>query len=68
MSCPQCRTEYREGFYTCRDCGVSLVSELPPPECFEFEERGENLHIVLTPQDSWFEQTRLMKLGKFWTG
>ena len=41
MFCPQCRTEYKEGFYTCRDCGVSLVSELPPepaPECDEFEE------------------------------
>ena len=41
MFCPQCRTEYREGFYTCTDCGVSLVSELPPesaPEHLEFEE------------------------------
>ena len=41
MFCPQCRTEYREGFYTCTDCGVSLVSELPPepaPEYVEFEE------------------------------
>jgi Putative prokaryotic signal transducing protein len=41
MFCPQCRTEYREGFYTCTDCGVSLVSELlpePAPEYLEFEE------------------------------
>jgi hypothetical protein len=41
MFCPQCRTEYREGFYTCADCGVSLVSELPPeptPEYLEYEE------------------------------
>ena len=41
MFCPECRAEYREGFYTCSDCGVSLVSELPPepaPECLEFEE------------------------------
>ncbi len=41
MFCPQCRTEYREGFDTCTDCGVSLVSELPPeptPECLEFEQ------------------------------
>ena len=41
MFCPQCRTEYREGFYTCTDCGVSLVSELPPEpatEYLEFEE------------------------------
>ena len=41
MFCPECRKEYREEFYTCRDCGVSLVSELEPepaPECLEFEE------------------------------
>ena len=41
MFCHRCRTEYREGFDTCTDCGVSLVSELPPelpPEYLEFEE------------------------------
>ena len=41
MFCPQCRTEYREGFDTCTDCGVSLVLELPPeidPEYLDFEE------------------------------
>lgn len=25
MVCPQCRTEYRAGFFVCADCGVSLV-------------------------------------------
>jgi hypothetical protein len=30
MFCPQCKGEYREGFYKCADCGVDLVSELPP--------------------------------------
>lgn len=41
MFCPQCRTEYREGFDTCTDCDVPLVSELSPepaPEYLEFEE------------------------------
>ena len=41
MFCPGCRSEYREGFYTCADCGVSLVSELPAEpaqEYLEFEE------------------------------
>ena len=41
MFCPQCRREYREGFYTCKDCGISLVTELPlePAQgCLEFEE------------------------------
>ncbi len=50
MFCPQCRTEYREGFDTCTDCGVSLVSELPPEpdrEYLEFEE----ILISLNPGD-----------------
>ena len=25
MICPQCDTEYRDGFTTCSDCGVALV-------------------------------------------
>ncbi len=30
MFCPSCRTEYREEFTTCADCGVALVATLPP--------------------------------------
>ena len=30
MFCPDCGTEYREGFYECADCKVPLVWELPP--------------------------------------
>jgi hypothetical protein len=29
MFCPLCRSEYREGFTECSDCGVPLVPELP---------------------------------------
>lgn len=29
MFCPLCKTEYREGFSTCADCSVPLVSKLP---------------------------------------
>jgi hypothetical protein len=29
MWCPKCRSEYREGFSECADCGVALVAALP---------------------------------------
>ena len=32
MYCPECRSEYREGFTECVDCGVPLVSSLPVSE------------------------------------
>lgn len=39
MFCPQCKTEYREGFTVCAECQVDLVAELPPePELVQFEE------------------------------
>lgn len=28
MFCPKCKSEYREGFYKCADCGSELVAEL----------------------------------------
>ena len=30
MYCPQCGGEYREGFFTCADCGGALVEGTPP--------------------------------------
>lgn len=30
--CPKCKTEYREGFTVCADCGSRLVAEQPPEE------------------------------------
>ena len=32
MYCPKCRSEYREGFFKCADCGVPLVANLPQEE------------------------------------
>jgi hypothetical protein len=29
MFCPQCETEYREGFTECADCNIPLVAYLP---------------------------------------
>jgi hypothetical protein len=30
MFCPKCKSEYREGFYKCADCGSDLVVVKPP--------------------------------------
>lgn len=30
MYCPECKTEYREGFYQCTDCLVPLAAGQPP--------------------------------------
>ncbi len=32
MFCPKCKSEYREGFYKCSDCGSDLVYRLAPDE------------------------------------
>lgn len=40
MFCPQCKAEYREGFYRCSDCDIDLVDSLPPeppPEYVDFQ-------------------------------
>ena len=29
MFCPKCKSEYRQGFTICSDCGTELVGELP---------------------------------------
>jgi hypothetical protein len=39
MYCPNCKSEYREGFFKCADCGAELVSEPP-------SENDDDLHYV----------------------
>lgn len=48
MYCPECRSEYREGFTTCVDCEVALIPELAPEED---EHIGEPLVTVLEVGD-----------------
>ncbi|PKM81127.1 MAG: hypothetical protein CVU88_04145 [Firmicutes bacterium HGW-Firmicutes-13] len=38
--CPNCKSEYREGFRICTDCKVELVQELEPEET-EFQHKQE---------------------------
>lgn len=48
MYCPNCRSEYRVGFTSCKDCDVGLVIELSPEEEPEFVDLVE----VLTMADA----------------
>jgi hypothetical protein len=32
MFCPRCKSEYREDFLKCADCGADLVGALPPEQ------------------------------------
>ena len=48
MYCPQCRAEYRDGFTTCSDCGVSLVEAQPP----ELEHLVGPFHEVFESADA----------------
>jgi hypothetical protein len=48
MYCPNCRSEYRDGFTWCKDCDVGLVADLPP----EGEPEFVDLVEVLTMADA----------------
>ena len=40
MFCPQCRAEYRHGFFRCSDCDISLVDQLPADRSVTDSEPG----------------------------
>jgi len=39
--CPECLTEYRQGFVECSDCHVPLVDSLPEPETPDHTGEGD---------------------------
>ena len=45
MYCPECLTEYRDGFVECADCHVPLKNGLPEPE--PADHTGENLDVLI---------------------
>ena len=51
MYCPQCRTEYREGFTECADCRVPLSAGPPPPEPTPDFDPTLDLVVVLDTND-----------------
>ncbi len=50
MYCPECRTEYREGFTECADCHVPLQAGPPPEEPDSFDPSLE-LVVALESND-----------------
>ena len=59
--CPQCGTEYREGFSECRDCGVSLVPS-PPEAKEEFLSPDQVRETLLTIVRDELDFTRVESL------
>ena len=62
MFCPVCRSEYREGFYTCSDCQVPLVARIPEedsPVAFHVLWSGENAVFM----DSLLDELERAKIG-----
>ena len=62
MFCPNCRTEYREGFTVCADCNVDLVDTLPDEKGYEFIDFKEVL-ATYNPGDVAFLKSLLESEG-----
>lgn len=64
MICPNCKTEYRDGFSVCADCNIHLVSQLPPIENTKhsLSDETEFEHIFETGDSYEFlDATKILK-------
>ena len=46
MFCPKCKSEYRDGFYKCADCGVDFVEYVEKPEQLQNELPDKEFNFV----------------------
>ena len=46
MYCPKCKAEYREGFFECANCHISLVDHLPEEPEPKEPPKIENVELV----------------------
>jgi len=51
MYCPQCQTEFRDGFAECSDCHVPLLAGTPPPDPAGSFDPTLGLVVVLETND-----------------
>ena len=56
MFCPRCKAEYREGFRTCSDCNVDLVTVLPAESIRVNDEKGDEVPKELRKQTTLFKK------------
>jgi putative signal transducing protein len=61
MYCPECGSEYREGFVQCADCDVPLVDTLPQHEPFHPE--GELVTVLETADPGLIALAESLLLG-----
>ena len=54
--CLDCRSEYRQGFERCIDCGVALVDQLPPEPAPEPRQSMTGLGLTATEAWSGFRE------------